>query len=75
MKIICKRKFKNLRVGDSVDFITRSNKIQESEIIGKFPIGAYYDKSYTFIYYDDFKEHFCTLKEFRKIKFDRLNEI
>jgi len=40
------------------------NKITEREL-----------KDLLGIYYDQFKEHFCTLKEFRKIKFDRLNEI
>ena len=82
MKVICKKFFKNINIGDIVEFTHRDDKSFRSLIHGRPRksgeiIGAIFlpqDNIHSFIVCEDFNEHFCTIKEYRKLKLEKLNE-
>jgi hypothetical protein len=77
-----------MNVGQITTFRERSKSFQESELKGNHPIGTVdlidnflTNPSYKliqyipcFIYYKEFEEHFCTEKEYRKLKLEKINE-
>ena len=95
MKVVCRKEFKNMKVGQITTFTPRENlDVQSFQSIGRAyrdsydsPIGCVYlnDEFLSvnsikpefiscFVIFDDFRDHFCTIKEYRKLKL-KLNKI
>lgn len=65
-KVVCKKKYRNMNVGQVTTFIERSKSfLTYQNDVQYIPC---------FIYYEEFEEHFCTVKEYRKLKLEKINE-
>lgn len=76
-KLVCVKNYKLFKIGDITDFIPRSNikTLNEDEQIGIYPVGAIWNKfDYEYIYFIDYIDHFCSLKNYRKRKLEKIND-
>ena len=90
MKVVCRKEFKNMKVGQITTFTPRENlDVQsfQSRDSHANPIGCVYlnDEFLSvnsikpefiscFVIFDDFRDHFCTIKEYRKLKLNKIND-
>lgn len=80
MKVICTKNYGDLIVGDITTFLPRRNgdltNPTYNEVCLDFPVGAVDRKktgTYQLISYVDFVECFSTIREFRKLKLEKIN--
>ena len=104
MKVVCKKAFRNMKVGQITTFtpsddlvkylmnssqsLTSIGKTYRDSIYGSVPIGcvSLIDEFLSvnsiepqfincFIFYKDFRDCFCTIKEYRKLKLNKINNV
>ena len=72
MIVVCKKEYKNMKVGQITEFVPGQNDdFIPTEFFGHL-IHLPGEIYFAFIYDVEFLEHFCTLKEYRKQKIEKL---
>jgi len=80
MIVVCKKDYMGLVVNNITRILPRRRDSiidpSQEEVAGLYPVGGIrlLCDEYSFISYNDFIVHFCTEREYRKLKLEKINE-